>query len=133
MTTTTAIEQEDGTDMPYLIPLGEGQSLAITIPAKWLRRTLSGEPLLLPPAVRYLDRVEAIFTRQADWTPGRIIAFRDALGLTQEQFGQKLGVAKMTVSRWECGRMKPSRHAIEKMKRMQRQSQRKGIVVNGEK
>jgi len=37
--------------------------------------------------------------------------FREKLGLTQDEFAVKLGVAPFTVRRWESGKTKPSRMA----------------------
>jgi DNA-binding transcriptional regulator YiaG len=43
---------------------------------------------------------------------------RNSLGLSQQQFAQKLGVGLMTVSRWERGKSKPSHLALEKIKKI---------------
>ncbi len=40
---------------------------------------------------------------------------RDRLGLTQQELAGRLGVALPTVSRWENGRHKPSRLALDKI------------------
>ena len=36
---------------------------------------------------------------------------REKLGLTQDEFAVKLGVAPFTIRRWESGKTKPSRMA----------------------
>jgi len=41
------------------------------------------------------------------WTPSAIRALRTRLGLTQEAFAQKVGVAFTTANRWERGRVAP--------------------------
>lgn len=45
----------------------------------------------------------------------RIRTLRQALGLTQEKFAAKLGVAFPTVNRWENKHAKPSPLAMEKI------------------
>lgn len=44
---------------------------------------------------------------------------RAKLGLTQEQFAQKVGVTWSTVNRWENGRGKPSPLAMRQVKALQ--------------
>src|SRR5262249_48871166 len=103
---------------------------AIKLPAAWLKPDRSGEPLLLPPAVRALDRLRALFESHATPTPGFITTLRQALHLTQSEFGRKLGVSKMTVSRWERGRMSPTKAAITRIRKLQRRAQSKGVVIH---
>lgn len=40
---------------------------------------------------------------------------RQLLGLTQEEFGKKIGVSYETVSRWENGKMQPSSLALRQL------------------
>ncbi len=49
-----------------------------------------------------------------------IIKLRKSLRLTQEQFALKLGVHKLTVSRWERGDKRPSKLADRQLKRIRR-------------
>jgi DNA-binding transcriptional regulator YiaG len=121
-----------GTDLPYVVSLGE-KMLAILLPAAWVKADRSGEPLLLPPAVRALDRLRALFANRNRFTPGFIVSLREGLGLTQEAFGRKLGVSKMTVSRWECGRMRPSPSAITAMQKLREGARREGVEIDGAK
>jgi DNA-binding transcriptional regulator YiaG len=54
----------------------------------------------------------------APWTAQRIAALRNKLGLTQEQFSQKLGVTYVSVNRWENGKVLPkglSLRALEQL------------------
>jgi DNA-binding transcriptional regulator YiaG len=44
-----------------------------------------------------------------------IIFIRKQLGLSQERFGQKLGVSRATIVNWEKGDRKPSPLALEKL------------------
>jgi len=122
-----------GTDLPYVTSVGEGRMLAILLPATWIKAGRSGEPLLLPPAIRGLDRVRALFVRQEGLTPGFIASLREGMGLTQQEFGKDLGVSKMTVSRWECGQMRPSASARTAIYRLQAKARKSGVVVDGER
>jgi DNA-binding transcriptional regulator YiaG len=49
-----------------------------------------------------------------DFTPARVKTIRIRLGLTQEQFAEKLRVDGNIVSRWERGGTKPTRGPILK-------------------
>lgn len=120
-------------DLPYVISLGEAGMLAITLNASWLKADRSGQPLLLPPAVRALDRLRALFTSRPALTPGFITSLREAMSLTQSEFGTRLGVSKMTVSRWECGRMRPSPAMADAILRLQAQARREGVRIDPEK
>jgi DNA-binding transcriptional regulator YiaG len=121
-----------GTDLPYVLPFGENGMLAISLRADWLKPDRTGQPLLLPPAVRALDRLRAVFTAQQNLTPGFIVSLREAMGLTQEQFGQRLGVSKITVSRWECGRMRPSQSMETAIRKLQKQARHEGVKIDPE-
>lgn len=133
MATKILTNWKPGMDLPYIMPFGQGRMLAISLKASWLKPDRSGKPLLLPPAVRALDRLRAVFTAQENITPGFIIALREAMGLTQEQFGRKLGVTKMTVSRWECGRILPSSSKSTAIRNLQLRAQQEGVKIDGEK
>jgi DNA-binding transcriptional regulator YiaG len=53
-------------------------------------------------------------TASLDFPPERVKAIRVRLGLTQEDFAQKLGVDGNIVSRWETGKTEPTRGPILK-------------------
>lgn len=131
MEATTLNAWKPGTDLPYVVRVGAEGMLAILLPAAWLKEGRAGEPLLLPPAVRALDRLRAMFKSEAAVTPGFLLSLREALGLTQEEFGRKLGVSKMTFSRWERGRMHPGESATHAVRKLQRQAQRAGVRIDG--
>lgn len=131
--TETRKRWKPGTDLPYVIPLGGGRMLAISLDASWLKPDRSGQPLLLPPAIRALDRLRAVFADRETPTPGFIVSLREAMGMTQEQFGEKLGVSKMTVSRWERGRMRPSDAAANAIRELQEETRRRGVRIDGAK
>src|SRR4051812_18028822 len=62
-----------------------------------------GEKLSGPEAARI--RHEAICRALRLLAPAEILAIRERLGLSQEQFAQLTGIGKATISRWECGRL----------------------------
>ena len=49
-------------------------------------------------------------------------SLRGQLGLTQEQFADRLGVSTITVHRWESGQSQPRRLAMEKLARLREQA-----------
>jgi len=133
MVTSNLKSWKPGADLPYVIRLGDEGMLAISLPAAWLKADRSGEPLLLPPAVRAVDRLRAIFADRKQITPGFIVSLREAMGLTQEQFARTVNVSKMTVSRWECGRMGPRQSAVAAIRRLQARARKSGLVIDGHK
>jgi DNA-binding transcriptional regulator YiaG len=133
MTTKTLTAWKPGMDFPHVVPFGRDGMLAISLRAGWVKADRSGQPLLLPPAVRAVDRLRAVFSAQQQMTPGFVISLREAMGLTQEQFGRRLGVTKMTVSRWECGRMRPSPSVVAAIRRLRARAQREGVKIDGER
>lgn len=40
-------------------------------------------------------------------TPERIRKLREALGLTQKEMAEELGITRVTIARWETGTAKP--------------------------
>ena len=133
MATATLNHWKPGMDLPYVVSLEDGGMLAVSLRAKWLKADKSGQPILLPPAVRALDRLRAVFANQRVMTPDFIVSLREAMGLSQSDFGKKLGVSNMTVSRWECGRMGPSAKSASAILALQAKAQREGVKIDGEK
>jgi len=75
----------------------------------------------------------ALFTNQGKNHSGFIVNLRGAMRLTQNTFARRLGVSKMTVSRWECGRMTPGESAVAAIRELQAESRRAGVKIDGEK
>jgi len=50
--------------------------------------------------------------------PSMIKKIRTRMGLTQEQFAAKVGVTFATVNRWEAGKAKPSRLAMNRLEEL---------------
>lgn len=131
MKRTRGKQQADGEpDVPHTMKLPNGRTLLVLIPAKWRRTDASGEAAFTPEAVRLLDRVRvAAMNLPPEPTPGHIKTLREALGLTQTQLGERIGVDKMTVARWEWGKMKPRAGAVKALDKLRREAGRKGIVI----
>lgn len=50
--------------------------------------------------------------------PEQILAIRNALGMTQEEFARVMGTTTTSISRWERGISNPSKMAIKLLKQM---------------
>jgi len=124
-------EQLSRPDLPYTARLPDGRTLYVEVPGRWVTEDRDGTPALLPPAVRFLDRVQALATSALDRppSPGYITVLREALGMTQRQFAERVGVDKMTVSRWERGAVRPSEGAMRGIEKLRKESTRRGITL----
>ncbi len=117
-------------DVPYTMKLPGGRTLLVLIPAAWCETDVSGAMAFRPQAVRLLDRVRVAATSvPAKPTPGYILTLREALGLTQTQLGERLGVDKMTVARCEWGKMAPGAAALKALDRLRRELGRRGLTI----
>ncbi len=118
-------------DLPYAMRLPDGRTLCVEVPGRWVSADRDGSPAFLPEGAAFLDRVRALFVSALDRppSPGYIVRLREALGLTQTQFGERIGVDKMTVYRWERGMIRPSRKAVEAIDRLRKQAARRGVTV----
>ena len=59
-------------------------------------------------------------------TPEEVKALRQAQGFTQEKFARKIGVHKLTVSRWERGEISPVGMSLKALERMARRVAKRG-------
>lgn len=104
--------------------------IALTIPAEWVALDKTGEVCLRPAAVHWLDKLRALYTPiDRTPTPGFLRTLRQALNLTQAELGRRVGVNKITVSRWECGAAKPGVQAIQSLIRVRAAALRKGLPI----
>jgi transcriptional regulator with XRE-family HTH domain len=62
-------------------------------------------------------------------SPGYITRLREGLGLTQKELGLRIGVDKMTVSRWERGTLRPSGESLAALEKARREAVRKGVAL----
>lgn len=118
-------------DHPYAVRLPDGRTLALEIPARWVVRDRGGSIAFLPEAVEYIEHLRVLFTSTANTTPspGHILRLREALGLSQAALGARVGVSKMTVSRWERGTMQPGPAARKALERVRREALRRGVAL----
>jgi len=120
-------------DYPYTMRLPDGRTVAVEVPGRWVSADRDGTPVFEVEAGAFLDRVRALFTSSLDKpaSPGYIARLREGLGMTQEQFAQRVGVDKMTVARWEWGKMRPSAAAVKAIEKVRKQALRRGVTLEG--
>lgn len=117
-------------DVPFTAKLPNGRTLFVSIPAKWCEIDVSGEVLFKPEAVRLIDRVQAMAMQTPKSpTPGYIRTLREALGMTMEEFAQQIGVDKMTVARWEWGKLHPRKESVKAINELRRKAGRQGVTI----
>lgn len=120
-------------DYPFTMKLPDGRTLFVEVPGRWMTQDRGGAPAFLPDAVKFLDRVQALAMSALDRcpSPGYFTTLREALGLTQAQFGEKIGVDKMTVSRWERGELRPRKKKLAAIEAVRREAVQNGVVLPG--
>lgn len=118
-------------DFPYTMRLPDGRTVCVEVPGRWVTAERDGTPAFLPDGVAFLDRVRALFLSVLDRppSPGYITRLREGLGLTQRTFGERIGVDKMTVSRWERGTMRPSEEALRVIEKLRKDAVRRGVAL----
>jgi hypothetical protein len=69
-------------DFPYTLKLPDGRTLYVEVPGRWMTTDRSGEPAFLPPAVKFLDQVQALAMSALSRppSPGYLTTLREALG-----------------------------------------------------
>ncbi|MEK6643839.1 MAG: helix-turn-helix transcriptional regulator [Planctomycetota bacterium] len=122
-------------DYPFVMKLADGRRLFIEIPGRLMTEDRGGEPAFLPGAVKLIDQAQVLAmsldTFRAGPSPGYITTLREALGMTQQEFGEKVNVDKMTVSRWERGTVRPSVEALKRIEKLRRGAVRRGVSIPG--
>jgi len=120
-------------NVPWTMTLPDGRTLVVEIPGQWTTTDPDGSLALLPPAVRFLDRVQVLATEHPlTPSPGYIRTLRQALGLTQSQLADRLAVSKMTVARWEWGAWHPTPASIAALRDLRRQAITRGVLLEPE-
>jgi DNA-binding XRE family transcriptional regulator len=119
-------------DVPYTMRLPDGRTIYVEVPARFTSIDRSGEVGFTPDGVRFLDRIRAAATplRHAP-TPGYLAALRDALALTQREMADRVGVDKLTISRWERGTLRPGPNSVRALEKLRRAAARKGVLIAG--
>ncbi len=119
-------------DLPYTMKLPDGRTVFVEVPGRWVSKDRSGEIAFLPGGVHFLDRVRALaLTLHSTPSPGFISSLREAVGLTQAELGERIGVDKLTVSRWERGALRPSDESLAKLEKLRADAVRRGVVIPG--
>ena len=119
-------------DVPYMMKLPDGRSVYVEVPGCYCMRDRSGRVAFTPEGVRFLDGVRALaMPLNTPPRPAFISNLRQALGMTQAEFGEAVGVDKMTVSRWERGASRPGAEALERLRRMVARAKRRGVLLAG--
>lgn len=118
-------------DYPFTMKLRDGRTLFVEVPGRWVTTDRSGEAAFLPEGVAFLDRVQALATSVLDRppSPAFITALREGLGLTQQELAHRLGVDKLTVSRWERGAVRPGRDSLAAIEKIRREASRRGVTI----
>src|SRR4051812_45289518 len=99
---TTTPTQPTPAGLPYAMRFADGRTLAVEVPGRWVVTDRTGEVGFTPEGVQFLDRLRALFMPlDRPPNPGFLRTVREAMGLTQDEFGRSVGVNKLTVSRWE--------------------------------
>ncbi len=110
--------------------LPNGRTLLVLVPAAMCEIDVSGEVAFTLDAVRLLNRVRVTATNvPAQPTPGYVRTLREAIGLRQQQFAERVGVDKMTVARWEWGKVKPGAAAVKRIEKVRREAGRRGVMI----
>lgn len=120
-------------DFPFVMKLPDGRRIYIEVPGRWVSQDRDGTPALLPQAVKLLDQVQALAmsTLSRALSPGYLTTLREALGLTQKEFGERIGVHKLSVSRWERGAGRPSATALAAIEKLRQEAVRRGVTLTG--
>jgi len=110
--------------------LSDGRTIFVEVPARMLAMDRGGDLAFTPEGAGFLDRLRALASEIGSRpSPALIATLRRALGLTQEQLGEHLGVHKLTVSRWECGTLHPSAEAVDRLRAVADTARRSGVVL----
>jgi len=60
-----------------------------------------------------------------------LATLREAMGLTQAELGRLIGRDKLTISRWECGTLRPGPEALAKLLALAARRKQAGVVLAG--
>ena len=119
-------------DLPYTLKLADGRRVYVEVPGRWTVRDRSGQIGFTLQGARFLDRIRALMIKaDGPSTPGYLRSMRQALGLTQEELAGKIGVNKLTISRWERGELRPSATSMRALRTFRDRSTRQGVLLAG--
>src|SRR5947207_4964129 len=119
-------------DVPYTMKLADGRRVYVEVPGRWTVRDRSGEIGFTADGMRFLDRIRALMSKaNVPPSPGYLRSLREALGLTQSELARKLGVNKLTVSRWERGELRPRPSSVRAVRSLRNRSAKHGVLLAG--
>jgi DNA-binding XRE family transcriptional regulator len=131
MATTSSPKSPTG-DFPYTMRFADGRTVAVEVPGRMVVRDRGGEVAFTPDGVRFLDHLRALFMPlDRPPSPAFIRRLREALAMTQQAFSSEIGVDKLTVSRWELGKLKPGQNSIRAIRRLREKAVRRGVSLAG--
>ena len=129
-TTTIKPDRGKSSGFPYTLRLADGRTVAVEVPPAMVVKDRGGDVAFTPAGVRFIDRVRVLFLpMRPDPTPGFVRTLRGALGMTQGQFAEAVGIDKMTVFRWEKGSLRPSPASVRRIERLRAKGVRRGVLV----
>ena len=112
--------------------LPDGRTVYVEVPGRFTVTDRSGELAFTPAGVRFLDRVQVLAMKQpVAPSPGYVVTLREALGMTQAEFTESIGVDKMTISRWERGTLRPSDESLKALEKLRQTAVREGVALAG--
>ena len=112
--------------------LPDGRTLFVEVPRRLTRVDRGGGVGFTPEGVRFLDRLRALATPlSCAPSPAYLAALRDALGLTQEELGTRIGKSPLTISRWERGTLRPGKNSLAALGKVLAKAKRDGVVLPG--
>ncbi len=125
-------KRDDRPDVPYMMALPDARALYVEVPGRYAEQDRSGRVAFTPEGVRFLDRVRAIaLPLDTPPRPAFINNVRQALQMTQAEFGDAVGVDKMTVFRWERGTTRPGAESLQRLRRLIARAKRRGTLLAG--
>src|SRR5665213_1722453 len=128
MAIATLKRKQEPAGSPYTMKFSDGRTLAVEAPGRMVARDRAGDPAFTPDGVRFLDHLRALFMPlDRAPSPSFIRRLREALGMSQHVFGDKVGVDKLTVARWEWGKLKPSKESVRAIQKIRAQAVRRGV------
>src|SRR5688572_14196239 len=100
-------------DHPFTLKLSDGRTIYVEVPGRFTVDERSGVGFT-PEGIAFLDRIRSLaMAMDRPPSPAYITTLREALGMTQQDLGERIGVNKLTVSRWERGTLRPSSASVE--------------------
>lgn len=118
--------------IPYTMMLRDGRTLFVEVPRRMTKVDRGGEVGFTPEGMKFLDRLRALATPLGSApSPAYLAALRDALGLTQEELGARIGKSPLTISRWERGTMRPGRESLAALGKVLAKAKRDGVILPG--